>query len=65
MSDTHPGAFRVEAEEKRKAAALLVAQADDLEGQADALEGKEAEVVNPTVGEPQTDAPKGKLFNKK
>jgi hypothetical protein len=68
MSDTHPQAFRLEAEEKRKEAELLLNQADDLEAQAKALEAPsepQAPVAPPTVGEPRTDAPKGKLFAKK
>lgn len=72
MSDTHPNAFWAQAQEKRAEANRLNGEADTLEAQAKELEGaSEAPVeaakpeANPAVGEPQTDAPKGKLFSKK
>lgn len=52
---THPNAYRVEAAEKRRLAAVLIAEADDLEATARALEGA-GQTDTPTEPEASADA---------
>lgn len=52
---THPNAYRVEAAEKRRLAAVLIAEADDLEATARALEGA-GQTDTPAETEPEASA---------
>lgn len=51
MSDTHPNAFRAEANELRKQGSQLIDAAKALEAQADELEKSAAPAVTETVAE--------------
>lgn len=50
MGQTHPNAYRTEAQSKREQAAQLLAEAEDLESKADTLQGE-------TPKEPEPDEP--------
>lgn len=70
MSDTHPNAFRMEAEEKRQEAARLIQEANDLELQANNQEvAKHPELAQPAQEpapeKPADDDKKKSVFTKK
>jgi hypothetical protein len=48
-SNTHPNAFRAEAEEKRQQVKTLIAEANALEAQANELEGQNAPEQSPAA----------------
>jgi hypothetical protein len=48
MGQTHPNAYRTEAQSKREQAAQLLAEAKDLESKADTLQGEVPKEPSPT-----------------